>query len=104
MRASADDLRMSPNAELQLTGRERGRLRRARESGYLDARCAKNVLLLHAYGLWCWRLKIPMVLVERRSRYGRYACVRLEMFTSGLRLSETGQENVKALCSPAISS
>jgi len=41
--------------------RERTRLRKAREDGYLDARCKQNGGLVHAYGLWCWRLKIPMV-------------------------------------------
>ena len=91
---------MLGHADLQLTGRERGRLRRARENGYLDARCRENVALVQAYGLWCWRLKIPMVFVERCSQYSRYGRVRLEMFTSGMRLSPVGQAVVKAICAP----
>ena len=94
---------MAGYAELELSGRQRGRLRRARENGYLDARCRENLLLVDAYGLWCWRLKIPMVIVRRRSLYSRYARVQLEMFTSGLRLSTAGQDLLKAICAPANS-
>ena len=95
---------MAAFAELQLSGWERGRLRRARENGYLDARCRQNVALVHAYGLWCWRLKIPMVVVEKRSRYSRYGRVWLEMFTSGMRLSPAGQAVARAICAPANTS
>src|SRR5450759_2943643 len=83
-----------------MNGRERTRLRKARENGYLDACCKDNRALVHAYGLWCWRLKIPMVWLERRSRYSRYARVQLEMFTSANRLTAGGQAGMKAICAP----
>ncbi len=92
---------MAGYAEERLSGRQRGRLRRARERGYLDARCRENTALVRAYGLWCWRLKIPLVFVEKRSRYSRFARVRLEMFTAGMRLAPAGQTAMKAICAPA---
>src|ERR1035441_8297971 len=85
-----------------MNGRERSRLRKARESGYLDACCKLNGALVHAYGLWCWRLKIPMVWLERRPRYSRYGRVQLEMFTSANRLTAAGQAGMKAICVPAV--
>ena len=75
-------------------------LRKARENGYLDACCRLNGALVHAYGLSCWRLKIPMVWLERRTRYSRYARVHLEMFTSANRLAAGGQASMKAICAP----
>jgi hypothetical protein len=83
-----------------MNGRELARLRKARENGHLDACCHLNGALVHAYGLWCWRLKIPMVWLERRTRYSRYARVNLEMFTSANRLAEEGQARMKAICAP----
>jgi hypothetical protein len=83
-----------------MNGRERSRLRKARESGYLDACCKLNGALVHAYGLWCWRLKIPMVWLERRARYSRFGRVQLEMFTSANRLTAGGQAGMKAICAP----
>jgi len=83
-----------------MTGRERSRLRKARECGYLDACCQENSELVHAYGLWCWRLKIPMVWLERRSPCSRYRRVQLEMFTSANRLTGDGEDRMKAICAP----
>ena len=83
-----------------MNGRARTRLRKARENGYLDACCNFNGALVHAYGLWCWRLKIPMVWLERRTRYSRYARVQLEMFTSANRLAVAGQVDMNAICAP----
>jgi hypothetical protein len=92
---------MFEHQDLPLTPRQQGRLRKAREKGYLDARCRENEALVQAYGLWCWRLKVPMVLAERRSKYSRYARVYLEMFTSGMRLSSDGQSAMRAICAPS---
>ena len=86
-----------------MNGRERTRLRKARENGYLDACCNLNGALVHAYGLWCWRLKIPMVWLERRTRYSRYTRVHLEMFTSANRLAAEGQARMKTICAPGNS-
>jgi hypothetical protein len=83
-----------------MNGRERTRLRKARENGYLDACCNLNGVLVRAYGLWCWRLKIPIVWLERRTRYSRYARVHLEMFTSANRLAAAGLASMKAICAP----
>jgi hypothetical protein len=83
-----------------MNGREQTRLRKAREDGYLDARCPENRLLLQAFGMWCWRLKLPMVWLERRTRYSRYARVKLEMFTSNNLLNLRGQERLRAVCAP----
>ena len=83
-----------------MNGRERTRLQRAREDGFLDARCQDNGALVNAYGLWCWRLKIPMVWVERRTRYSKYGRAQLEMFTSSNRLTAGGQAGMKDICAP----
>lgn len=83
-----------------MTGRERTRLQKARENGYLDACCKDNQALVHAFGLWCWRLKIPTVWLERRSRYSRFGRVHLEMFTSANRLTAGGQAVMKGVCAP----
>jgi len=84
-----------------MNGREQARLAKARENGYLDARCEGNQPLVRAYGMWCWRLKIPMVWLERRTRYSRYGRVHLEMYTSANRLTADGQAGIKAICAPA---
>jgi hypothetical protein len=81
--------------------REHTRLGKARENGYLDARCKDNQALVRAYGMWCWRLKIPMVWLERRTRYSKYGRVQLEMFTSANRLSVRGEAAMEAICAPA---
>jgi len=84
-----------------MNGREQARLARARENGYLDARCENNQALVRAYGMWCWRLKIPMVWLERRTRHSGFGRVHLEMFTSANRLTADGQARIKAICAPA---
>lgn len=71
-------------------GREQHRLDRARENGYLDATCVEKQSLLKAYGLWCWRLKLPMVWIEPRSRWSRFGSLHLDLFTSGISLTESG--------------
>ena len=83
-----------------MNGRERTRLRKALENGYLDACCKDNQALVHAFGLWCWRLKLPMVWLERRTPYSRYGRVQLELFTSANRLTDGGQAGMKAICAP----
>ena len=83
-----------------MNGREQTRLRKAREDGYLDARCPESRVLLQAFGMWCWRLKLPMVWLERRTRYSRYARVKLEMFTSNNLLNQRGREQLQAVCAP----
>jgi hypothetical protein len=80
-----------------LAGRQQKRLQRAQDRGYLNAACAANEMLVRAYGLWCWRLKLPMVWVERRTRWSRYGRVRLDMFTTLNMLTARGQSELKTL-------
>ncbi len=83
------------------TGRERRRLERAREHGYLDARVRNNQKLIRAYGLWCWQLKVPMVWLERQSPYSRFGRVRLEMLTTPNALTGGGRAVLQGLCAGA---
>src|SRR5260370_37135468 len=83
-----------------MNGRERSRLRRAREDGFLDARCRDNRALVHAYGLWCWRLRLPMVWLERRTPCSRYGRVQLGMFTTANQLTTRAQDRMNVICVP----
>src|ERR1022692_4853402 len=83
-----------------MTCRERTRQRKAREDGDPGARCRDNRGLLDAHGVGCWRLKIPMVWLERRTPFSRYRCVQLDMFTSYNRLTAGGQAGMRAICAP----
>jgi len=73
------------------------RLQRAREHGYLDARRPDCLKFVKAYGLWCWRLKIPMIWLERRSSHSKYGRVRLDMMTTANMLTAAGQGKMRAL-------
>lgn len=53
--------------------------------------------MVKAYGLWCWRLKIPLVWFERRSPRSRYGRVRLDMFTTANMLTAGGQAAMRAM-------
>jgi hypothetical protein len=84
-------------SEAQLTGRERRRLRLARENAYLPATCPDNRRIAKLHGLWCWKLKIPIVWFERltpRSKFGR---VHLDMMTTPNALTPAGQTAMRAL-------
>ncbi len=83
--------------ETHLTGRQRSRLRRARENGYLNASCRDNQKLIAAYARWCWRLRIPIVWSERRSPYSRFGVVHLDLYTTPHRLTAAGQSEMQAL-------
>ena len=87
----------------RLSGRDRARLRAAHESGYLNARCASYQLLIQAFSLWCWRLRIPMVWLEFRTPHSRYGHVRLDMFTTVNRLTMQGQAEMQALAAARAS-
>lgn len=75
----------------------RSRLRRAREDGFLEVRGADGAEMLRVFGAWCWRLRLALVWWERNSPYSRYGQVRLDLFTTGKRLTEQGQEEMRAL-------
>jgi hypothetical protein len=91
------DVTMHTLSETSLKPRQRSRLRRARENGYLDARSAESAKVHSAYGLWCWRLGLPLVWFERHSPRSRYGTVRLDLLTSANRLSEQGQAEMHRL-------
>jgi len=86
-----------------LTPRDRRRLQQAHENGYLDASCRGNGAIVKAHGLWCWRLKVPMVWFERRSPSSRFGRLRLDMLTTPNTLTGAGQTALKALGDGAIS-
>ena len=78
--------------------RGRRRLDRARQNGYLDARCGNDQKVRESFGLWCWRLKIPMVWFERQTPRSKYGRVHLELFTTTNQLTGGGQEAIRAIC------
>src|ERR1035437_4453053 len=88
---------MQKRSDAGFGGRERTRLRLARENGYLDARRPENQRMVRAYGMWCWRLKIPTVWFERQTRYSKYGRVHLEMFTTANRLTASGMAEMAYL-------
>ncbi len=95
---------MEKSLEALLGGRERTRLRKARENGFLDARCSLGSELVRRYGRWCWTMKVPLVWFERRSPYSRFGRVHLEMFTTANILTDRGQaamRNFRPLRCPA---
>jgi hypothetical protein len=73
------------------------RLRIAMENGVLNGRCRSREELLRVYGLWCWRMGLPMVWFEPRSRNSRLSRVHLDLFTTPSRLSVRGRASLIAL-------
>ncbi len=90
---------MQEQAKVDVCGRARRRLERARENGYLDATGAKSQGIAEAHGLWCWRLRLPKVWFERCSPYSKYGRVHLDLFSTSHVLTDRGQaalENIGA--------
>jgi len=73
------------------------RLRSAMERGFLNARCRDRDALVRAYGLWCWRMGLPMVWFEPRSPSSRLSRLHLEFFTTPACLSLRGRAALVAL-------
>jgi hypothetical protein len=93
---------MNTELDHRFTGRERTRLRRARENGFLNAGCRSPQELRDAHGFWCWRLRLPVVWFERltpRSKYGRI-CV--DLFTTSSVLNEKGVAELSGLADGAL--
>ena len=80
-----------------LTGRERSRLRRARERGYLNAVCRSPQAIRDAHSFWCWRLRLPVVWFERLSPRSRYGRVRLDLFTTPNMLTRQAEAELLGL-------
>ena len=78
-----------------LSPRDRRRLRQAHEDGFLDATCPDNQALVKAHGLWCWRMKLPMIWFERRTPHSRFGRLRLDMMTTPNVLTGAGQSALK---------
>lgn len=84
-------------------GKERleTRLRKARENGYLDANFRDITRLKRDYGLWCWRLRIPVVWHLPESRRSRFGRVYMDMLTTGRTLTPAGMAEVESICAPS---
>ncbi len=76
------------------------RIQLARENGFLNARCRKGHELLRVYGLWCWRMGIPLVWYERRSPHSRFSRVHLEMLTTNCTVTVAGRAALIATATP----
>jgi len=78
------------------------RLQRAQQHGFLNARCRDSEGLIRNYGLWCWRMGVPMVWYERRSAGSRFTRVHLEMLTTPFVLSVRGHAALIAVSAPVV--
>jgi hypothetical protein len=78
-----------------LSPRDRRRLRQAHEDGFLDATCRDNQTLAKAHGLWCWRMKLPIVWFERCTPHSRFGNLHLDMMTTPHMLTGAGQSALK---------
>jgi hypothetical protein len=76
---------------------ENRQLALARANGYLDARRRTADSFASAYGFWCWRLRVPLIRMERKSPRSKYGRVCLELFTTGHSLTEQGQAEMADL-------
>lgn len=97
------DTPQSQSGTSSQNGRDKKRLERAREAGYLDARCRNGRQVTESFGLWCWRLKIPMVWLERNTPRSKFGRVHLEMFTTTNRLSTNALSTFQALGAREVS-
>jgi hypothetical protein len=85
------------------TGRDRTRLRRARENGYLHLGRKSPQAVKDAYSFWCWRLRIPVVWYERASPRSKFGRVCVDLFTTAHALSARGQYEMRELGARSIS-
>lgn len=75
----------------------------ARENAYLDTHGRGRERVMAAYGLWCWRLKIPLVWIERESPRSRFGSVHLDMLSTPNMLTTRGEAAMAGLCASAES-
>jgi hypothetical protein len=85
------------NAPSGTIPRQNRRLCLARDLGYLDARRRDTVQLIQPFGLWCWRMKLPMVWFERRSPRSRFGHLHADLMTTAEELSPATQELLAGL-------
>ncbi len=83
--------------------RNERRLNTARRNGFLNANPPRNENVRSAYGLWCWRLRIPMLWYQRESPHSRYSRIYLEMLTTGCVLTPPGLAELEHLLGGAAS-
>jgi len=76
-------------------GRAGGRLQRAREHGYLNAACDRSLSKWHSQ--WCWRLRIPVIWMERCSPHSKYGRLHLDLFTTTQALTPAGREALQCV-------
>jgi hypothetical protein len=72
------------------------------QSGYLNARCRDAGALLREYGVWCWRMGLPMVWVGTRSPHSRFASVHLDLFTTPGELTVKGLAGLIAVSAAVV--
>ena len=80
------------------TTRQKNLLGRARENGYMHAIPSRSAALLRVYGLWCWRLKLPIIWIERRTPRSKYARLCLDMFTTPNVLTRRARWEIERVC------
>jgi hypothetical protein len=88
---------MQTTKRMGLGGRERRRLELARERGFLDGTFANREKVARSYGLWCWRLKVPVIWFERQTPRSRYGRLRLDLVTTMNVLTDAGQAAMRRL-------
>ncbi len=87
-------------SENGFSGRERSRLRRARESGYLNAAGSRDKVV-EAHSFWCWRMRVPLVWYDRKSARSRFGRLHLELHMTPYALTANGMvelEGAAARC------
>jgi hypothetical protein len=72
-------------------------LDRARQNGYLNAAHPDRSRLIHDYGFWCWKLRVPLVGCEPESPRPRRGRVHLDRFTTRYVLTARGLDELRAL-------
>jgi hypothetical protein len=72
------------------------------ERGFLNARCRKRDELLREYGLWCWRMGLPMIWLQARSPHSRLNQVHLDFFTTPNTLTVRGHAALIAISAAIV--
>jgi hypothetical protein len=80
-----------------LIGRARSLLDRARVNGYLNANSEFRPELVRAHGLWCWKLRLPLICYQRNTPRSRFGSVRLDLFTTPNVLTSQGLAELATL-------
>lgn len=69
----------------------------------MDARCAAPADVTRAHAFWCWRLRLPLVVMERKSPRSRFGRVTLDLFPTAHALTRRGQAEMERLGAVRVS-